>query len=137
MFQHAFSPEKPIKVRVDFKDTVSRTKQEFQRESDINNIMAQYVNYGQIPPAARTGIYGDVSEIGDLLTAERTILQANEAFNSLPANVRDRFKNKPQNMLEFVQDPANREEAISLGLINKPPAPPPAPVVTPPLETTK
>jgi hypothetical protein len=38
---------------------------------------------------------------------------------ALPANIRSRFDNDPAKLIDFMENPANREEAESLGLVNK------------------
>jgi hypothetical protein len=44
-------------------------------------------------------------------------------FEDLPAEVRFKFDNKPAELLKFMSDPANADEAIDLGLF-KPSEPP-------------
>ena len=48
---------------------------------------------------------------------------------ALPSRVRRRFDNDPAELMEFLADEANREEAVMLGLIEKeePVQPAPAP----------
>ena len=41
-------------------------------------------------------------------------------FDNLPSDVRNRFNNNPAQLLDFVADPENKEEAIELGLLPKP-----------------
>lgn len=109
----------------DYSDVESRTKQSFAAECDINTIMRRYVSTGVVPGNARVGRYGDFSNVGDYLEAQSVILEANQQFKALPANVRERFKNNPALMLEFVADKANVEEARKLGLLKEEtPAPP-------------
>ena len=48
------------------------------------------------------------------------IIQAQDQFASLPANIRDRFANSPEKYLAFLADSANKEEAVKLGLVNAP-----------------
>lgn len=38
-------------------------------------------------------------------------------FESLPSQLRQRFKNDPRVMLSFIDDPKNRKEAVRLGLV--------------------
>ena len=45
------------------------------------------------------------------------VVKAEEAFMTLPAVVRARFANDPAGIFTFLQDPANRDEAVKLGLI--------------------
>lgn len=112
----------------------SRTKQAPAEACDVNSIMARYVKAGfirpgQIPMLSPGGQYADVSALsgtnyGD---AVAVVQRVNEAFDALPAVVRDRFKNDPQGFLAFISDPANKAECVKLGLIN---APVEAPVVS-------
>ncbi len=112
------------------------TKQSFKKETDINQIMARFVKTGIITPEAlanRQATFADVSEIGDFLECQLQIKEAEKAFMTLPADLRARFKNQPAQLLDFCKDPENKEEAIELGIIQKPPepAPEPAPEPTP------
>jgi len=105
------------------------TKQSFKRECDINNIMARYRKTGVLDQDAinqRHAAFADISEIGDYQDCKNRILEAKKAFGDLPALVRNKFANDPAQLLDFVRDENNREEAIELGLIPKP-EPPPGP----------
>lgn len=104
----------------------SATKQEFKDECDINRIMRQYQDTGLAESSSAVGRYGDFSSVGDFHAAQNVIAQASEQFESLPANVRDRFRNSPALFLEFIGDKANRAEARALGLlVDEPPTVPP------------
>ena len=48
------------------------------------------------------------------------MLLADEMFAELPAKIRGRFENNPQQFLDFCEDPDNEAEAIELGIANKP-----------------
>lgn len=112
-----------------------RTKQAFKDEADINNIVARYRATGMLPHvAARRGVFADVSKLGDFRTQLDTLTVFKQAFETLPAVLRSRFGNDPATLVEFLQDPANLEESVKLGLrealppVPAPPAPePPAP----------
>lgn len=111
----------------------SRTKQSFKAECDINVLMKKYESTGVLPPGVGVGKYSDFSDVGDYLDAQVTLLRAQDQFDSLPARVRDRFRNDPAQFLTFVMDPANKSEARELGLLQEE-----APVIaTPPVETPK
>lgn len=45
------------------------------------------------------------------------VVDAQNAFRSLPARVKARFGNDTYQLLRFLEDPANREEAIKLKLV--------------------
>ena len=48
-------------------------------------------------------------------------MTAEEAFNAMPAEVRDRFQNDPGRFLEFANDASNYDEALKMGLAIKRP----------------
>ncbi len=104
------------------------TKQSFRDECDVNFIMNKWQRTGEIP-ADQLGKmrpeYGDFSNPNDYMTALNQVLEAQEAFASLPAFLRDRFANEPANLLRFLSIPENQEEAIKLGLATAPDPPSP------------
>lgn len=105
-------------------ETPSLTQQQFKEECDINNIIARYETTGLLTdplhPGTRMPQFGDFSNVPDYLHAQTIIARTREAFEALPSKIRDRFDNDPAQMLEFLQDESNREEAVKLGLIDKP-----------------
>jgi len=109
-----------LSVFVDFSDSPSLTKQSFRDECDINTLMARYMETGILdgrdPASAR---YVDCTSLQalDYQGAMNFILSAKDLFGSLPASVRARFDNDPGLMLDWVDDPSNLQEAISLGLL--------------------
>lgn len=116
-----------LRIATSFKDRKTKTQQHMKEQCDINHIMKKYRNQDMAVAALGRGpgTYGDFSNIVDYDTALNTVIQAENAFNSLDALVRARFKNDPQQLLEFIQDDKNYEEAIKLGLIERPKGPPP------------
>lgn len=95
----------------------SKTQQQFKDECDINNIVRKYKATGQLTHlSSKQGVYADVSEITDLQESLQKVQQASDAFNTLPAELRRRFGNNPQQLLEFLQDPRNFEEGVKLGI---------------------
>ena len=101
-------------------ETPSRTQQSFKDECDINNIVKRYRETGVITHLASSeAFYDDVSNVPDYQTALGVVMDAEEKFMQLPATVRKRFDNDPAQMLEFIQDDNNYEEAVSLGLLAK------------------
>lgn len=98
---------------------VTRTKQAFKDECDVNIILSKYQKSGILPYMRAGGSYGDFSQVSDYQTALNTINQAEEAFRSLPSKLRARLHNDPAEFLQFVQDPANEEELIKYGLASR------------------
>lgn len=103
----------------------SMTKQSFKDECDINNIMSRYEATGVVQHVSgRTAEFGDFISPLDFQASMNAVIEAQDMFAQLPARVRDRFGNDPGQMLEFLSEEKNRDEAIALGLVNPPPAEP-------------
>lgn len=99
----------------------TRTQRQFEAQCDINKIMESF-GAGEAITHLQTkrGQYGDFSNIPDYQSALETVQRAQTAFMALPAKTRNRFENDPQQLLNFCSDSSNYNEAIELGLINKP-----------------
>ena len=100
-------------------EDASLTRQEFVEESDINNIMKRYASGMPIPSGTRQPVFDDFSDVPDYAQAFEIVQRSEEAFAQLPSAVRERFANDPQQLLAFLQDGKNRDEAVKLGLIEK------------------
>lgn len=98
----------------------SRTEQEGLHETDINYIAQLFLKTGEIPQVIHMPTHGDFTGIFDFQTAMNTIQLAKNEFMSLPAKTRTRFNNDPAELIAFIEDDANRDEAIKLGFIPKP-----------------
>jgi len=111
----------------------SMTKQEFQYECDINNVIKAFSSTGMfkhVSANAGSGVYLDLPDSMDFQDALHQVHQARDAFMTLPAKLRSRFGNDPAEFLAFTHDPKNLEELRSLGLAKPEPVPPPPVVVT-------
>jgi len=98
----------------------SLTQQQFKDECDINYIMAQFGKTNKVPTTLRVPTYGDFSGVGDYQTAMNVLVATRESFMQLPAKLRERFHNDPQEFLTFVEDKENLEESYKLGIRQKP-----------------
>lgn len=105
----------------------SMTQQQFKDATDVNEIMKRYTQTGEINHLNKgQGIYLDNIEIPAYQDALDIVIQANLAFENLPAEVRKRFSNDPAELMQFLEDPKNREEGEKLGLLQpKTPSPQP------------
>ncbi len=92
-------------------------QQNFKDECDINNIMERFGLTGELPSSPLPPQYGDFSGVLDYHSAMNAVLAAQDAFADLPAPMRARFDNDPNNLIRFLDDPNNRDEALALGLI--------------------
>lgn len=98
-------------------EDMSLTEQSKKEEANINNIVGKYKRTGILPIARGRPQYGDFTNVSDYQSSLQKIIEVNEEFENLPAVLRKKFKNDPSNMLEFVMDENNREEAEKLGLL--------------------
>jgi phage internal scaffolding protein len=97
---------------------LTRTKQEFAEEADINLLVKRYGLLGAMPKDHRVATFGDFEDMqNDYHTAQNKIRAADEAFQAMPPDVRYRFGNNPQALMEFVSDVNNKEEVKKLGLL--------------------
>jgi phage internal scaffolding protein len=94
------------------------TQQHFKDECDINNILRQFNITGLLPENTLSPRYGDFTGIGDYHTALNRVIAAEDEFMALPAQIRSRFDNDPAKLIEFLENSENKNEAISLGLVN-------------------
>lgn len=94
-----------------------RTVQSMKDECDINRIMERHRVTGMVTHMAKgEPVYGDFSNLGSYQDALNTMIRAEEAFMTLDAHVRRKFANDPQELIDWLDNPANDEEAIQLGL---------------------
>lgn len=114
--------KKPDVSGLDFTDSPSLTEQHHAPDLDMNTIVTRALKTGAIDPSlVRTfGKYADVTTVGDYMDAHMRYRSGVESFEALPSSIRDRFHNNPAELLEFIHDPKNRDEAIKLGFIEKP-----------------
>lgn len=120
-----------------------RTKQQFVEQCDINRIVKQFTKTGQFTHLSANlakGTYTDLPDSIEFQDSMNLVIQAEQAFASLPSKTRSRFGNDPAEFLAFMSDPSNQDEAIKLGLAtdNRPPPEPkspngpPEPEISPP-----
>ena len=93
------------------------TEQSHKRECDVNLIVAKYDKQGIISHVNKMEArFGDVTG-ADFRAAQDLFIRAQDSFDSLPSEIRNRFQNDAGQFLEFMEDDKNRDEAIKLGLI--------------------
>lgn len=114
-FTTAYGPKRHAPLT--FPATEGRTRQEFKAESDINVIMKRYAATGVLEYLnKKQPQYADVTG-HDYQAAMDLVANARTAFEELPSSLRARFENDPGQLLDFVNDPENYEEAAELGLL--------------------
>lgn len=102
----------------------SLTQQSDIADSEINIIGPKYIKTGIATVTSRKALFGDFTQAPTFADAQQMILAAEDAFEALPAKVRERFDNQTGKLVEFLLDPDNKDQAIKLGLIDKPADPP-------------
>lgn len=105
-----------------FFEEPSLAQEHFKDECDVNSIIARYTRTGVIPEhltKSAEGVYGDFSEVGDFTDMQNKVLAANESFAALPSDVRRRFNENPAELIAFVRNKDNYDEAVKLGIVNK------------------
>lgn len=109
---------------ISFVGQESTVQQQFAEEVDINTIVRRFGLTGEVPDDYRAAQSGDFTNVVDYQSALNAVRAADEAFLELPGELRARFNNDPQALLEFVSDGRNRDEAVKLGLVQLPPEKP-------------
>lgn len=99
----------------------SVVQHQFAEEVDINTIVRRFGLTGELPNGIGMPVSGDFSAVTDFHTAMNMVRQAEESFMLLPGEVRERFANDPAKVIAFLDDPANRDEAVRLGIVAPPP----------------
>jgi len=100
-------------------EDASLAQQHFKDECDINNILRQFNITGMLPEQAVSPRYGDFTGINDYHSALNQVIAAEDEFMSLPATLRARFENDPAQLIDFLDNPENKNEAIKLGLVKE------------------
>jgi phage internal scaffolding protein len=117
MFVSRYGPKNRVVLDT---GNVSYVQRQFGADANINAIMTKYRKTGLINYVnAGTPRFGDFSNVVDYQTALNSVLDVQERFQLLPADVRKRFANDPAGFLEFVQDPSNQDELVRLGLASR------------------
>lgn len=96
----------------------SQTVQSFKDDCDVNLIMKRFERTGMLDHLNQyQGRYGDFLDLPQTYhEAVNQVMAAEEMFMTIPAKVRAMFNNDAGEFLAFVDDPANAEKMVELGL---------------------
>lgn len=115
-FASAYSAKN--RLAISFPENSPHTKQEFKAEADINTIMARYNRTGELPQINLVAPqYLDVTDM-DFHTHMNIIREAQDLFDALPSQVRNRFANDPGEFIDFCGDLNNHPELARMGLLS-------------------
>lgn len=118
--------DNPDNPTVSFAKDPGRTRQEFKKQCDVNEIVKQFIQDGDPTPfeisPTDTTVGLDAPEAQDFQTAMNTIADANAMFEELPSKIRNRFENDPMKYLSFINERdadgnlVNLDEMYDIGL---------------------
>jgi phage internal scaffolding protein len=98
----------------------TKTNQSYKDQYDINKIIDRYNRTGEFRPLRKTEpVFRDLSAF-DFEQMENRIAEIEGQFTQLPVEIRKRFDHSALEMLRFLENPKNRDEAIKLGLVKPP-----------------
>jgi len=95
----------------------SKTKQAMKDECDINTIIKRHSDTGHlthINPSEPQ--FGNFASPYDLKSAIDAVHQAQERFQTLPAEIRAAAQNNPVQFLEMLEDPDGQADLVEAGL---------------------
>lgn len=93
----------------------------FHEDCDINCVVSRYLRKDPtLDIQEKKPVYGDFSKVMSYEDAKQAVIEAERNFMSLPPEVRRRFNDNPAELLKFVDDDRNLDEAIKLGLCDVP-----------------
>lgn len=98
-------------------DQPSMTQQHFADQCNMRTILERSIKRGQIPVMQGDPRFMDCTGDFDYHTTQNKISQANQAFASLPSSLRELFANDPANLISFLSDEKNYDDALALGLV--------------------
>jgi phage internal scaffolding protein len=108
------------KLRVAIATGDGLTEQHHKDETDINKIVRKYNKTGLIDHLNQfEAKYADMTGF-DYQNAQNLIASANSMFEGLPSEIRNKFDNDPAKFMTFVDDPANAEQMVEMGLAKAP-----------------
>lgn len=123
-----------MEAAIDQSGELSMTQQQFAEDADINTIVRRFGLTGQLPENLNMPQSGDFEYATTFHESMNVVRRAQEEFMRVPAETRARFNNDPARLIAFIEDGRNRDEAIRLGLVPKPPEVVPGVVTPPPAE---
>lgn len=116
----------------------TRTQQQFAEEADINNILRKFMQTGEPPRGNPNMAYMDITEEKDLQDSIVTQYEVEQAWNALPAAIRNILKD-PKTFADYVDhcvSTGDIEPLRELGLAPKQSVPEPRSPEDPPKEPT-
>ena len=117
-------PDGSLRIQQDFEFCPTMAEQHTAHLSDINYLMKKYkpdelAAYIAARSQYRQEIVGhDFASEPSLQEAKNVVYQSRQRFEALPEEIRTQFKNHLE-FLKFIDNPANAEKMVKLGLLKK------------------
>lgn len=126
---NTFYKKSDVENRPDFSDhnpnAVSLTEQSFKDESDANILVSRFQKTGDTSMFRDEAFatYGDFTGCYDMQSALQAVIDAEEAFASLPSKIRKEFDNDPLKLDDAitasVSDESVRKRLVEIGVLRK------------------
>lgn len=109
-------PNGSRRSQIDFTNDPGLTEQAHGKEADIHVIMRKAARTGMVEHINnRPAQYSDLASRPDFHQAMNIVAEAQSTFETIPAEIRARFRNDPAEFLDYINDPTNREDMQELG----------------------
>ena len=137
----SFSVRDRRRVAMEFDPKKGLTEQHHKDRVNIHTIMRKYEKTGILEHVSQyKGEYMNLAGRPEFHEAMNIIAEAQQMFETVPAEIRKKFGNDPAEYVEFMQNPENRDKIEALGLdashLPKPPEPVPEPTPEPVVDPT-
>lgn len=105
------------------------TEQAHKDDVNINNIIKRHgMDLIQRTAQLQQGVYlTDDDPTNDFQEAMNIVTKAQQDFEAMPSQIRKKFNNNPAEFLDYVQNSANVDSLVEMGLAQRVP-PKPAPI---------
>jgi hypothetical protein len=106
-------------------DMPSKTMQEFVDDCDINHILNSFNSTGVLPPSQqvdsmRIPEFIDISSLPETPQEFYDVFKrAQDSFDLLPIEIKERFNHDKEKFIEFALDPKNANALCDLGLASR------------------
>lgn len=102
-------------------EVLSLTRQAEKDACDINAIVRRAESAGislyELSTLRGELMYGDFTQFGSMLDVHNRVAKISNEFSLLPSEIRMRFNNDVRRFVDYLADPANHKEAVSLKLL--------------------
>ena len=95
------------------------TKQADFEKANIHCVLKKYQKTGLLPQRTVEPLQGTLPNVESYHDAMNVLTEAQQSFDALPSDLRDKFENNPAKFLEFVTNADNLDEMVELGLAEK------------------